>query len=82
MSCSATRDVLVRHSWVVFAMMLLSSKVSDTANRVIFWSVNIGVIGFAVGLILESAEVKRVFAPILGLGLLYAIWTYLTAPDA
>jgi len=67
---------------LVFAMMLLSSKVSDTANRVIFWSVNIGVVGFAVGLITESAEVKRVFTPILGLGLLFAIWTYLTAPDA
>lgn len=67
---------------LVFAMMLITSKVSDTANRIIFWSVNVGVLGFAVGLITENSAVKRVFTPILGLGLLFAIWTYLTAPDA
>ncbi|MGA7227043.1 MAG: hypothetical protein WBZ40_08285 [Acidimicrobiia bacterium] len=37
-------------------------------------------LAFAVGLIAESAPIKRVFTPILGLGLLYGIYTYLTAP--
>ncbi len=65
---------------LILAMLMLSSRVSETANRIIYWSVNVGVVGFAVGLITESAPVKRVFTPILGLGLLYAIYTYLTAP--
>jgi hypothetical protein len=65
---------------LILAMLMLSSRVSDTANRIIYWSVNVGVVGFAVGLITESAPVKRVFTPILGLGLLYAIYIYLTAP--
>ncbi|MGB8362552.1 MAG: hypothetical protein WCE80_14235 [Acidimicrobiia bacterium] len=65
---------------LILAMLMLSSRVSDTANRIIYWSVNVGVVGFAVGLITESAPVKRVFTPILGFGLLYAIYIYLTAP--
>jgi hypothetical protein len=66
---------------LIFAMMIMSVSVSDVANRIIFWGTNVGVIGFAVGLITESSGVKRVFTPILGLSLLYGIWTYLTAPD-
>lgn len=67
---------------LVFAMLALSSRVSDVTNRVIFASVNVGVLGFAVGLITESAVVKRIFTPILGLGLLYAIYVYLTAAES
>ena len=44
-----------------------------------FWGVNVGVSGFAVGLVLESAAMKRVFTPILGFALLYAIYSYLRA---
>lgn len=65
---------------LIFAMLVLSSRVSETTNRIIYWAVNVGVAGFAVGLVAESAPIKRVFTPILGLGLLYAIYTYLTAP--
>lgn len=64
---------------LIFAMMLMVSAVSDTVNRVVFWGVNIGVAGFAVGLITESASLKRVFTPILGLTLLYGIYVYLFA---
>lgn len=64
---------------LVFAMLIMSSDVSDAVNRFIFWGVNIGVAGFAVGLVAQSSLVKRIFTPILGLTLLYAIWTYSTA---
>ena len=67
---------------LVFAMMLVASGVSDGVNRVIFWGVNIGVAGFAVGLILESSVLKQIFTPVLGLALLYGIYVYLTAPPA
>ena len=67
---------------LVFAMMATAWTVSDAANRLIYWSVNVGVLGFAVGLIAEQDVLKRIFTPILGLGLLYAIYKYLTAPEA
>ncbi len=67
---------------LVFAMLIMSSDVSDAVNRFIFWGVNIGVAGFAVGLITENSVAKRIFTPILGLTLLYAIWTYSTAGTA
>lgn len=64
---------------LVFAMMIMTSDVSDAVNRFIFWGVNIGVAGFAAGLVAQNSVVKRIFTPILGLTLLYAIWTYTTA---
>ena len=67
---------------LIFAMMAMASSVSERANRIIFWGANIGVTGFVAGLVSENAILKRVFTPILGLALLYAIVTYLTADDA
>ena len=67
---------------LIFAMLILCSKVRDGANRVIFWGVNVGILGFAVGLITESSTIKRVFTPILGLSLLYGIYLYLMAEPA
>ena len=67
---------------LIFAMMALSSNVADRVNRFIFWGTNVGVAGFAAGLILESVTMKRIFTPILGVTLLFGIYTYLTATDA
>ncbi len=67
---------------LIFAMMAMSSNVADQVNRVIFWGTNVGVAGFAVGLILENVTLKRIFTPILGVTLLFGIYTYLTAKDA
>jgi hypothetical protein len=66
---------------LIFAMMATSSVVSDNANRLIFWGANTGVLGFAVGIFTENATLKRIFTPILGLALLYGIYTYLTAKE-
>ena len=67
---------------LVLAMMILSSNVSESINKVVFWGVNVGILGFAVGLIAESSVVKRVFTPILGLALLLAIFSHLFASPA
>jgi hypothetical protein len=67
---------------LIFAMMATASAVSDNANRLIFWGANTGVLGFAVGIFTENATLKRIFTPILGLALLYGIYTYLTAKEA
>jgi predicted membrane protein len=66
---------------LIFAMMATASAVSDSANRLIFWGANTGVLGFAVGIFTENTALKRIFTPILGLALLYGIYTYLTAKE-
>ena len=66
---------------LIFAMMATASVVAETANRFIYWGVNTGVLGFAVGLATENATLKRIFTPILGLSLLFGIYTYLTAKE-
>jgi hypothetical protein len=66
---------------LIFAMMATVSAVSESANRLIFWGANTGVLGFAVGLFTENATLKRIFTPILGVALLYGIYTYLTAKE-
>ena len=47
------------------------------ADHAIFWGMNVGLVGFVVGLMLQSAPVKQVFAPIMGTAILIAIITYL-----
>jgi hypothetical protein len=66
---------------LIFAMMATVSAVSESANRLIFWGANTGVLGFAVGIFTENAMLKRIFTPILGVALLYGIYTYLTAKE-
>jgi hypothetical protein len=66
---------------LIFAMMATVSAVSESANRLIFWGANTGVLGFAVGIFTENATLKRIFTPILGVALLYGIYTYLTAEE-
>ena len=43
------------------------------ADHLVFWAMNIGMVGFVLGLMLESATLKRVFSPIMGVGILIAI---------
>jgi hypothetical protein len=47
------------------------------ANKVLWFGVNIGLAGFALGLITTTAALKQIFAPIMGLSLLFALATYL-----
>lgn len=47
--------------------------VSAWVSHVVFWGVNIGLVGFLVGLIADSAILKEVFTPIMGTSLLVAI---------
>jgi hypothetical protein len=59
----------VRRSWI---------------GQVIFWGVNLGLVVFVVGLILDTAEIKRIGAPVMGITLLIALgllaWTALREP--
>jgi hypothetical protein len=42
-------------------------------GQVIFWGVNLGLVVFVIGLILESPEIKRIGAPLMGATLLVAL---------
>lgn len=58
---------------------LLSVLVLDVAARrswmghVIFWGVNLGLLVFVAGLIIDTAEIKRIGAPVMGVTLLVAL---------
>lgn len=47
------------------------------ANPVVMWGVNGGLVLFLVGLVADSAILKRIGAPLMGLLLLYGIYVYL-----
>jgi hypothetical protein len=42
------------------------------------WGTNAGLVGFLVGLSAESAVLKRISTPVMGLALLAGIYTYFT----
>jgi len=48
------------------------------ANRVLWFGVNIGIVGFAIGLITVNAWFKRIFTPIMGVALLVGLAIYFT----
>jgi hypothetical protein len=58
---------------------LLSILVLDQAARgswishVVFWGVNLGLLVFVVGLIVDTPEIKRIGAPVMGVTLLIAL---------
>jgi hypothetical protein len=60
----------------VLAGKLASSRVT-LANKGLWWGANIGLAGFALGLITTTSVLKQIFAPIMGLALLFALVTYL-----
>ena len=60
----------------VLALKLVSPRAA-LANKVLWWGVNVGLAGFALGLLTTTAALKQVFAPIMGLSLLFGLVSYL-----
>lgn len=50
-----------------------TSDVKPAAVRVLFYAVNIGLAGFVLGLLADTAILKQIFTPIMGLGILHGI---------
>lgn len=46
------------------------------ADHVLFWGMNVGIVGFVTGLAQQSAIIKQTFSPIMGAAILIAIVTY------
>ncbi len=63
----------------IFAMLMLATVPSRKGGRIdqaIFLLVNIGIIGFVVGLLSDTSAPKHMFTPIMGAGLLLGLGTY------
>ena len=59
--------------------LLVTTPRTRLANRVLWWGVNIGIVGFALGLLTTTALLKQIFAPIMGISLLIGLAIYLLA---
>jgi hypothetical protein len=53
-------------------------------GHVVFWGVNLGLVVFVIGLLMDTAEIKRIGAPVMGVTLLVALgvlaWRALSVP--
>lgn len=54
-------------------LVLARSSAPSWISHLMFWGINLGLAVFAVGLIVESAEIKRIGAPLMGAALLVAL---------
>jgi hypothetical protein len=52
---------------------------ATAGSRVVRWGVNLGLTGFLAGLVTDTALLKRISTPIMGLALLYGIYVFFFA---
>lgn len=57
----------------VLSMLFLRGRAPSWMAHVIFWGVNLGLAVFVIGLIVDTAEIKRIGAPVMGVTLLVAL---------
>jgi hypothetical protein len=57
----------------LLSLLALGSAARGWIGQVIFWGINLGLVVFVVGLILDTSEIKRIGAPVMGLTLLVAL---------
>lgn len=63
----------------IFAMLMLATVPGAKGGRwdqVVFVMVNVGIIGFAAGLLSDTTMLKHTFVPIMGIGLLIGLGLY------
>lgn len=62
---------------LIFGLLMLATDTGTRAwawaDDVIFWGMNIGMIGFVVGLAMDSPEIKRVSSPVMGVAILIGL---------
>ena len=54
-------------------LLLRASVRTGIIGQLIFWGVNLGLLVFVIGLIVDTAEIKRIGAPVMGIALLFAL---------
>jgi hypothetical protein len=50
-----------------------TASASSTVDQLVFWGVNLGLVVFAVGLIAQSSEIKRIGSPVMGVAILLGL---------
>lgn len=61
----------------LFALVGPADRPDAKGSGPVLWAVNTGLVVFVVGLVLDTAVLKRIGAPLMGLALLYAIVWFL-----
>ncbi len=57
----------------VLSLLFLRGRAPSWVAHVIFWGVNLGLAVFVIGLLVDTAEIKRIGAPVMGVTLLIAL---------
>jgi hypothetical protein len=57
----------------LLSVLLLRPQTPGWIGHVVFWGVNLGLVVFVIGLIVNTAEIKRIGAPVMGTTLLIAL---------
>ena len=57
----------------LLSILFLRGRAPGWVTQVIFWGINLGLLVFAIGLILDTSEIKRIGAPLMGATLLLAL---------
>jgi hypothetical protein len=57
----------------LLSLLFLRGRAPAWMTQVVFWGVNLGLAVFVVGLIVDTAEIKRIGAPVMGITLLAAL---------
>ena len=57
----------------VLSLLFLRGRAPSWMPHVIFWGVNLGLAVFVIGLLVDTAEIKRIGAPVMGVTLLVAL---------
>lgn len=58
----------------IFAVIMLFRRpVAPIVDQIVFWGLNLGLAGFLVGLLLDSAPFKHASTPVLGLAILVGV---------
>jgi hypothetical protein len=70
----------------LLSLLFLRGRAPAWMTQIIFWGINLGLLVFAIGLIVDTAEIKRIGAPVMGVTLLVALGllaarTWGSAPD-
>ena len=57
----------------LLSLLVLGAAGRGVLSHLIFWGLNLGLLVFVIGLIVDTAEIKRIGAPLMGVTLLFAL---------
>ncbi len=64
----------------IFGLMALLTRGQETAawwaDHLVFWGMNVGLVGFVVGLAVESSILKQASSPVMGVSILVGLAVY------